>query len=326
MRANLPSIVTALLILAGCSAHRKPYDQVRVAVLGFESSVGATMTTRDGVEKPVLDKPGIMAVLEKRLLKNNITVVDDAEIKAVLSRMKQGEETGVHTTASTVREYQPAATHGVFIKVQENIGLLTAFSLGIIPRSVDLTARLVDMRTGEVRASTHGSAYGSVYSSRAAYSAARKLADQMAEALADIQEKGRHLRSKDWPSNFQTLDTDPTAAGRYNQALIMVSGEFYDETLKALTEAVRLDKKYAELAQVAPEFEPIRETAHFQAIVGAGTGVRRQPRGSDPSPAPSTESSSGVIPMSFSEAMEFRGMTPEERREWIRRKKASDAE
>lgn len=260
---------TYLIICAGllsaCS-HRRPYDKVRVTILRVESAGGATIGTGEA-EKPILDTQGVMASLESRLLQNNVTVVDDAEVKAVVGRILQAKESGIHTTATTVQEYQPAATHGIFIKIQEHIGLLTALSLGIVPRSVDITARMVDLRSGEVRASAQGSAWGSIFSSRAAYKAARRLADRIAETLAQVQEQGRHLRPKDWPTDFQIDSSDPSAQGRYTRAVYLSMMGFYDQSLEALREAVRLDGSYAARAREAWEFEPLRDDQRFRAVV-----------------------------------------------------------
>ncbi len=239
---------------------------MRVAILGLDTSLGATVKQGDE-EQPIIDKPGVLAAFEEGLLKKNITVVDNAEAQSILTHLNEAKETGVHTVATTIQEYQPAATHGVFIKIQENISLLTALSFGLLPRSVDMTARVIDVRTGEVSAAAHSSAYGSVYSSRAAYKAARRLAEGVADALAEIQENGRHLRPKDWPSNFQQDSSDPSAQGRYQHAGYMAMMGFHDQALEALREAIRLNPSYAEKARSSWEFESFREDDQFKAIV-----------------------------------------------------------
>jgi len=189
----------------------------------------------------------------------------------VVNRMKAAEGTGIHTTATTLKEYQPAATHGIVVEINEQAGLLSALTLGLWPYSIETSARLMDLRTGEVRASLIASSWGWMIASGpgGVYRGLDKIAKGIAKAMHNIQDNGRHLRHKDWPTNYQQDSSDPSAQGRFTHAVYLVMMGFDDQALAALEEAVHLDRTMAEKARHAWEFEPLRDNVRFQAITRA---------------------------------------------------------
>ena len=203
----------AVLILSALTlscAHQNVYDKTRAAVLDIHLEGLLPIKTGEGKEQNISER-SVRSVLESALLKHNVTVVDDAEFHAVMSRYGRGEATGLHTTATTAEEYQPAATHGIIIDVVETTPPLGILTLGLWPYSVETSARMIDLRTGEVRASVKATTHGMlwIWSARPIYRGVRKISQEIAETLNRIQEKGRHLRPKDWQTPYQTEDTDP---------------------------------------------------------------------------------------------------------------------
>ena len=268
-------LVLGAAMLAACAAPHAPYDTMRVAVLNI-SIQDAMKTGPLGEEKPVVEEKGVRAVMEEGLIHNSITVVDDAEVATIKQRLDQAKESGIHTTATDIREYQPAATHGIMLDVKDNFSILALLTLGLYPVSSDATARLIDLRTGEVRASIQATAYGILWAAGdpgMAYRAVRKLSGRIAETLNKIQRSDRHQRPQDWPSNYQQDDSNPSAQGRYTHAIYLaMTGGDDEQALDSLEEAVRMDKAFAEKARHAREFNSLREDKRFKSITQvAGT-------------------------------------------------------
>ena len=88
-----------------------------------------------GEERPVIEERGVRTVMEEGLLRNNITIVDDAEVATIRQRLDQSDASGIHTTATEIREYQPAATHGIMLDVKDNFSILALLTLGLYPVS-----------------------------------------------------------------------------------------------------------------------------------------------------------------------------------------------
>lgn len=220
----------------------------------------------DGTVNPSFDTRGVRAEIESRLLRNNITVTDDAELKNVLARLTNSERTGVHTTATTKDEYQPAATHGIVINVKEDPGIMTVLTVGLWPHPISTSARLIDLRTGEVRAAVSAKSRGNIWTSNGVYRGARRVADRIADTLARIQTSSRHLNPKNWPTNYQRDSSDPSAQGRYTHAIYLRMQGSDDQALEALKEAIALDPNLAAKARSAWEFEVLRADERFKTI------------------------------------------------------------
>lgn len=197
---TLPILLT-LAVLCGCTSTRV-YDKTRVAILDIKSSGSL------GQDGP-MDRSGIRSALEAELIKRNVTVVDDAEFQAVYSRLQRGEATGIYTTATSTAQYQPCATHGIIVDVYQDINFLTVLSMGIVPYPIKATTRLLDLRTGEVRASMRSWAWANWYSLGGATRAVGKVAKQVADTLQLVQAGQRHLNKADWPTPRQTELSDP---------------------------------------------------------------------------------------------------------------------
>lgn len=271
-------------VLAACATPQQPpHDQIRVAVLDI-SIQDAMKTGPQGEEKPVIEEKGVRAVMEEGLLRNNVTVVDDAEVGTIRQRLNQGNVSGIHTTATDIREYQPAATHGIMLDVKDNFSILALLTLGLYPVSSDATARLIDLRTGEVRASIQATAYGILWAAGdpgMAYRAVRNLSGKIAKTLTVLQNSDRHLRPQDWPTNYQQDDSNPSAQGRYTHAIFLaMTGGYDDQALDSLEEAIKLDKTFGDKARGASEFASLRGSARFQKILerptAANQGVSRE--------------------------------------------------
>lgn len=255
-------------ILSSCAHDHPPYDKMRVAILGIHADTSKFMRRRDGVLVPLTNEKRIRASMENELLKRNITVVDDSESAVIMDKLNQAKVTGVHTTATNINEYQPSATHGITLETSENVSFLSVLTLGLIPYPVETSARMIDLRTGEVRASLQTTTYGLLWSwsSGAIYRGAKEISRKIADTLHKIQVEGRSLRPKDWPTDHQRDSTDPSAQGRYTHAIYLAMAGSDDQALESLEEAVRMDKTFAGKAHRAWEFNSLRDNARFQAI------------------------------------------------------------
>lgn len=261
-------LLLSATLLSSCAHDHPPYDKMRVAILEIHADTSKFMRRRDGELVPLTNERRIRASMEGELLKRNITVVDDAESAVIKDRLNQAKLSGVHTTATDINEYQPAATHGIMLETSENISLLSVITLGLLPYPVETSARMIDLRTGEVRASLQTTTYGLLWSasSGATYRGAREISRKIAAMLHKIQAGGRNLRPTDWPTNKQRDSTDPSAQGRYTHAIYLAMAGSDDQALESLEEAVRMDKTFAGKAHRAWEFNSLRDNARFQAI------------------------------------------------------------
>ena len=131
---------------------------------------------------------------------------------------------------------------------------------------------MIDLRTGEVRASIQATAYGILWAAGdpgMAYRAVRNLSGKIARTLTVLQNSDRrNLGPQDWPTNYQRDDSNPSAQGRYTHAIYLaMTGGDDDQALDSLDEAVRMDKTFADKARHAREFNSLRDTDRFKTIV-----------------------------------------------------------
>lgn len=181
--------VLALAWMLSACATPKTFIEPRVSILGINSSGGATRT-QDGREEQLTDLVGARAALEGQLLKQGVVIQGDMDASRVSGPPAEGEpllknvmlvtKYGRPTSPKTVR-------YGVTVSIRHNIGLLTAFSLGLLPYTIDITARVTDIQTREIRASVSTRAVGSIFNSRGVYKGMRKLGDGIVIELRRLQ-------------------------------------------------------------------------------------------------------------------------------------------
>ncbi len=182
-------VVLALAGMLTACATPKPFLESRVSILGINSSGGATRT-QDGREEQLIDLVGARAALEGQLLKQGVVIEGDMDAGRVSGPAEEGEPLlkNVMLVTKFGRPASPKAVrYGVTINIRHNIGLLTAFSLGLLPYTIDITARVTDIQTGEIRASVSTRAVGSIFNSRGVYKGMRRLGDGIAMELRRLQ-------------------------------------------------------------------------------------------------------------------------------------------
>ena len=169
MRAALIGTPAILLLAIGC-AHAPPREtgpRFGVMIMSIDDSGGPTTRNPEGNEASYRDVAGIRSAFEEALIKRNVAVATIAD----------GGEASMTPTH-----------YGIAIHIQENVNLLTALTLGVIPYTAYATARVVDLHSGEVKAAVHAQAWASIYSSGGLYRAVRKLADQIADVFLETQD------------------------------------------------------------------------------------------------------------------------------------------
>lgn len=181
--------VVALAGMLSACATPKVFVESRVSILEINSSGGATRT-HDGREEEIIDLVGARAALEGQLLKQGVVIQGDMGAGLATAPALEGEpllknvmlvtKFGRPTSPKTVR-------YGVTVNIRHNIGLLTAFSLGLLPYTIDITARVIDLQTREIRASVSSQVVGSIFNSRGVYKGMRKLGDGIAVELRRLQ-------------------------------------------------------------------------------------------------------------------------------------------
>lgn len=190
MNKNLVLLSLSAVIM-GCASPRSVVT-TSVSILEINSAGGAT-TTRDGHEEPFIGLSGARAALESQLLKNGVSIQGDPDVGRVLGSSGPVEGAGgLSKNVMLVLKIGPSPaskkpTYGVIVDIQHNVGLLTAFSLGLLPYTIDVNARVIDLRTHEVRASVESRTLGNIYSSSGVNKAMRNLGDKIALELRRLE-------------------------------------------------------------------------------------------------------------------------------------------
>lgn len=224
------ALFSLAVILTGCASSR-PYRGTRIAILEIKSVGGATVI-RNAQETPADDLTGARAALERQLLLRGIVLAGGSHAGSMpRKRYPESEPTEVALESIPDRgQLQPAmwrggaavpmniglisrvtpgrslvkgngpADYGLIVNIQHNIGLLTIFTLGLLPYTIDITARVVDLHTGDVRAAVSQGAFGTIFSSRGVSRGVRKVGDKVAAELL-------RLESPDWSTIAQRLES-----------------------------------------------------------------------------------------------------------------------